>query len=62
MYDYHDRAYPFRVAAGESRERYGLSLNGEWRIGSTTESTIGALRQLHSQSDKWPGSMVTRSA
>ena len=33
MYDYHDRAYPFRVATGTSRERYGLmTLNGDWQI------------------------------
>jgi lipopolysaccharide transport system ATP-binding protein len=32
MYDYHDRAYPFRVAIGATRERYGLiTLDGEWR-------------------------------
>jgi ABC-type polysaccharide/polyol phosphate transport system ATPase subunit len=32
MYDYHDRAYPFRVYPGRSLERYGLiTLGGEWR-------------------------------
>jgi len=32
MYDYHDRAYPFRVYPGKSLERYGLiSLNGDWQ-------------------------------
>lgn len=32
MYDYHDRAYPFRVYPGQSLERYGLiTLGGEWR-------------------------------
>lgn len=32
MYDYHDRAYPFRVTIGSSRERYGLiAMQGEWR-------------------------------
>ena len=33
IYDYHDRAYPFRVSVGTSRERYGLmTLNGDWQI------------------------------
>ena len=33
IYDYHDRAYPFRVSVGASRERYGLvTLDGEWRL------------------------------
>jgi hypothetical protein len=32
-YDYHDRAYPFRVYPGRSCEQYGLvTLEGEWRI------------------------------
>ncbi len=32
MYDYHDRAYPFHVYPGRSREQYGLiALHGEWR-------------------------------
>lgn len=32
IYDYHDRAYPFRVYPGKSLERYGLvSLNGDWQ-------------------------------
>jgi ABC-type polysaccharide/polyol phosphate transport system ATPase subunit len=43
MYDYHDRAYPFRVASGRSRERYGfVTLNGEWHTESPTGSNIGA--------------------
>jgi len=34
MYDYHDRAYPFRVRPGASREQYGLvTLGGEWIAG-----------------------------
>jgi lipopolysaccharide transport system ATP-binding protein len=33
MYDYHDRAYPFEIYPGVSRERYGLvTLNGEWTV------------------------------
>jgi lipopolysaccharide transport system ATP-binding protein len=33
MYDYHDRAYDFRVYPGESRERYGIvSLGGKWQL------------------------------
>ncbi len=33
MYDYHDRAYPFRIAPGQNRERYGLiTVNGSWEI------------------------------
>ncbi len=38
MYDYHDRAYPFRIAPGQNRERYGLiTLGGSWEVpaGST---------------------------
>ena len=32
MFDYHDRAYPFRVVGGSIRERYGLvSLGGKWQ-------------------------------
>jgi lipopolysaccharide transport system ATP-binding protein len=34
LYDYHDRAYPFRVVnlSGEVQERYGLmTLRGEWK-------------------------------
>jgi ABC-type polysaccharide/polyol phosphate transport system ATPase subunit len=38
MYDYHDRAYPFRVHPGASRERYGLiALGGEWRLDSCND-------------------------
>ncbi len=37
-FDYHDRAYPFRVAAGTSAERYGVvTLNGHWRVDATSE-------------------------
>ncbi|MEA3346196.1 MAG: ABC transporter ATP-binding protein [Chloroflexota bacterium] len=37
-YDYHDRAYSFRVYPGESQERYGLiTLNGNWRIETATQ-------------------------
>ncbi len=38
IFDYHDRAYPFRVlnVNGPVRERYGMiTLNGEWRRGVT---------------------------
>jgi lipopolysaccharide transport system ATP-binding protein len=41
MYDYHDRAYPFRVAnpLGGVHERYGMiTLQGEWRHGSGAPS------------------------
>jgi lipopolysaccharide transport system ATP-binding protein len=38
-YDYHDRAYPFRVLNSASRERYGVvMLGGEWQI--TPDSAI----------------------
>jgi hypothetical protein len=41
MYDYHDRAYPFRVRPGASREQYGfVTLGGEWIAGSP-ESQAG---------------------
>ncbi len=34
-YDYHDRAYPFRVYPGRSCEQYGLvTLEGKWHIDS----------------------------
>jgi lipopolysaccharide transport system ATP-binding protein len=37
-YDYHDRAYAFRVYPGKSRERYGfVTLNGFWQIEETSE-------------------------
>ena len=40
MYDYHDRAYKFRVYPGASREEYGyLTLKGEWQIAPTAETT-----------------------
>lgn len=33
MFDYHDRAYSFRVYPGQSGERYGLvTLNGQWEV------------------------------
>jgi lipopolysaccharide transport system ATP-binding protein len=33
MYDYHDRAYPFRVHTGNTRERFGLvTFNGTWGL------------------------------
>jgi lipopolysaccharide transport system ATP-binding protein len=33
MYDYHDRAYTFRVYPGKSLERYGfMTTNGQWQI------------------------------
>lgn len=42
MYDYHDRAYPFRVAVGASRERYGLlTLNGEWENATASDAPAG---------------------
>jgi hypothetical protein len=32
-FDYHDRAYSFRVYPGKSRERYGLvTMNGSWHV------------------------------
>jgi lipopolysaccharide transport system ATP-binding protein len=40
-YDYHDRAYSFRVYRGESGEQYGLvTLNGTWRLGLEAEPVI----------------------
>lgn len=42
LYDYHDRAYPFRVQPGTSREIYGLvTLNGEW--GFESPATVSTL-------------------
>ena len=42
VYDYHDRAYPFRVSTGASRERYGMvTLRGEWQI--TTDAVVPQL-------------------
>ena len=42
-YDYHDRAYPFRVSTGTSPERYGLvTLNGEWRMVTDQSSPGGS--------------------
>jgi lipopolysaccharide transport system ATP-binding protein len=39
-YDYHDRAYPFRVSPGASRERYGMvTLSGEWQITTDVVAT-----------------------
>lgn len=33
MYDYHDRAYQFRVHTGNTRERFGVvTLNGQWQL------------------------------
>jgi len=33
MYDFHDRAYSFRVYPGKSLERYGLmTTNGQWQF------------------------------
>lgn len=35
MYDYHDRAYPFRVHTGNTRERHGVvTLGGHWTLNS----------------------------
>lgn len=40
IYDYHDRAYRFRVQPGRSLERYGLvTLDGRWRIQQLSERT-----------------------
>jgi lipopolysaccharide transport system ATP-binding protein len=40
-YDYHDRAYTFRVYPGKSRERYGfVTLNGSWRIRELSEAAV----------------------
>lgn len=39
-YDYHDRAYRFRVRPGRSLERYGLvTLDGRWRLQQLSERT-----------------------
>ncbi|HYN89380.1 MAG TPA: ABC transporter ATP-binding protein [Ardenticatenaceae bacterium] len=44
MYDYHDRAYPFRVFRGKSLERYGLvSLSGEWHLETEPAQTEAPL-------------------
>ena len=40
-YDYHDRAYPFRVYPGRSCEQYGLvTLRGEWHVDSPVPHEI----------------------
>jgi lipopolysaccharide transport system ATP-binding protein len=40
MYDYHDRAYPFRVSTGTSRERFGMvTLRGDWQITTDVVAT-----------------------
>jgi lipopolysaccharide transport system ATP-binding protein len=41
IYDYHDRAYSFRVYRGRSREAYGLTaLNGTWQVQTPTIDQI----------------------
>ncbi|MBP7963925.1 MAG: ABC transporter ATP-binding protein [Caldilineaceae bacterium] len=41
MFDYHDRAYSFRVYPGQSGERYGLvTLNGTWDVKSEVEVEV----------------------
>lgn len=45
IFDYHDRAYPFRVVnyGGATRERYGLlTLRGEWELESTAPQTTSS--------------------
>jgi lipopolysaccharide transport system ATP-binding protein len=42
-YDYHDRAYVFRVYPGTNREAYGLvTLNGSWSLRTTSASLPAA--------------------
>jgi lipopolysaccharide transport system ATP-binding protein len=39
-FDYHDRAYSFRISAGKSRERYGvMTLGGEWFVEASSGAT-----------------------
>lgn len=49
-YDYHDRAYPFRVAYSPLRAGYGMvQLRGEWRIDTTPhDKNFGAEDEAHS--------------
>ena len=43
MYDYHDRAYSFRVFPGKSRERFGLiTLNGSWSLDTDRPEEMAA--------------------
>ncbi|MEP7198658.1 MAG: ABC transporter ATP-binding protein, partial [Chloroflexota bacterium] len=43
-YDYHDRAYLFRVSMGKSRERHGLvTLDGTWQVVPARELIRAAL-------------------
>jgi lipopolysaccharide transport system ATP-binding protein len=49
VYDYHDRAYQFRVTPGRERERYGvITLNGTWSTHKLAEERpvhlVGAQR------------------
>ena len=53
MFDYHDRAYSFRVYPGQSGERYGLvTLNGAWDVKSETgmKVEIEAEREVEGES------------
>ena len=53
MYDYHDRAYLFRVYPGESREEYGyITLNGEWQLSRPIEGESSAKQQHASHTEK----------
>jgi lipopolysaccharide transport system ATP-binding protein len=48
MFDYHDRAYSFRVIQREraQRERYGIiTLQGEWRLAAPAPAGLNALGQ-----------------
>jgi lipopolysaccharide transport system ATP-binding protein len=43
MFDYHDRAYTFRIYPGRSGERYGMvAMNGQWSISDTPVSASQA--------------------
>lgn len=47
MYDYHDRAYRFRVHRGVSREIYGLvTLNGEWGFAPASDPNSARRSEL----------------
>ncbi len=45
-YDFQDRAYPFRIFVGGSRERYGIvTLQGEWLTDDTSAEPVDAMLQ-----------------
>jgi lipopolysaccharide transport system ATP-binding protein len=46
MYDYHDRAYSFRIFPGKSLERYGfITTNGQWQTGQASPGTCASRRK-----------------